>query len=74
MSNPGFLNEIFHKYSISGVIHLAGFKAVGESVANPIKYYENNIGCLINILKVMRAHGCNFLYLVLMQQFMEIKI
>lgn len=39
---------------INGVIHFAAFKAVGESVAEPVAYYENNIGGLINILKCVK--------------------
>ncbi|HKK40094.1 MAG TPA: UDP-glucose 4-epimerase GalE [Cryomorphaceae bacterium] len=37
---------------ISGIIHLAAFKAVGESVANPLKYYDNNVGAMTSILQV----------------------
>jgi len=39
-------------------IHFAGLKAVGESVAKPWEYYENNIGGTLVLLDVMRAHGC----------------
>ncbi len=42
---------------ITALIHFAGLKAVGESVAKPIEYYENNIGGTLNLLKVMRAHN-----------------
>jgi len=38
--------------SIDGIIHLAAFKAVGESVENPMKYYDNNVGSMISILRV----------------------
>ncbi len=47
------LSEIFNEHNISGVIHFAAYKAVGESVSEPLKYYENNIGSLITLLKVM---------------------
>ncbi len=40
---------------ISGIIHFAAFKAVGESVENPLKYYENNLYSLINILKAINT-------------------
>lgn len=53
------LEAIFSKESIDGVIHFAAYKAVGESVENPIKYYENNIGSLVQLINVMKAHGCN---------------
>lgn len=39
--------------SIKGVIHFAADKAVGESVAHPIKYYRNNVGSLLTLLEVM---------------------
>lgn len=52
------LNEIFERYNIEAVIHFAGLKAVGESVAKPIYYYENNIGGTIELLKVMKAYDC----------------
>jgi len=41
------------------VIHFAGLKAVGESVAKPLWYYENNITGTLNILKAMSKSGCN---------------
>jgi len=41
---------------ISGVIHFAAYKAVGESVTNPMKYYHNNVGSLLTLIKVMRAN------------------
>ncbi len=42
---------------IEGVLHFAADKAVGESVADPLKYYHNNIGSLLVLLEVMRRHG-----------------
>jgi len=48
------LDKFFRKYSnLSAIIHFAAYKAVGESVDNPLKYYENNILSVINILKRM---------------------
>jgi UDP-glucose 4-epimerase len=45
------------------VIHFAAFKAVGESVAEPIKYYRNNLVSFLNILEVAKNHGgCNVLF------------
>ena len=44
---------------IEAVIHFAAFKAVGESVLNPLKYYHNNIGGTINLVKLTNAHGIN---------------
>lgn len=51
------LNEIFDKEKIDGVIHFAGLKAVGESVAKPWEYYENNIAGTLTLVDVMRQHG-----------------
>ncbi len=51
------MNEIFEKESISSVIHFAGLKAVGESVAKPWEYYDNNITGTLTLVDVMRSHG-----------------
>lgn len=51
------LDNVFKQYSdIVGVIHFAASKAVGESVEKPLLYYRNNIGSLVTLLEVMRAH------------------
>lgn len=47
------LPEIFDMYHFDAVMHFAGLKAVGESVKNPIEYYETNINTTIALLKVM---------------------
>lgn len=49
------VKDIVIKHRIEGIIHFAAYKAVGESVENPLKYYKNNIGSLLNILEVMQA-------------------
>lgn len=51
------LNEIFAKEQIECVIHFAGLKAVGESVAKPWEYYQNNIAGTLILVDVMRQHG-----------------
>lgn len=56
------VRELFENNKIDAVIHFAAFKAVGESVAEPIKYYSNNLGSFINILESARAKGCNVLF------------
>ena len=54
---------LFEKYRIDAVIHFAAFKAVGESVAEPIMYYRNNILSFLNILEAARTHGgCSVLF------------
>ena len=51
------LEQVFRKYpDISGIIHFAASKAVGESVQVPLKYYRNNINSLINLLELMPLH------------------
>ena len=52
------LEKIFDKEQIDGVIHFAGLKAVGESVAKPLEYYHNNMTGTFNLCDVMRKHGC----------------
>src|SRR5690606_28141589 len=46
------LYAVFHENTdIKGIIHFAAYKAVGESVAHPMMYYDNNLGSLMNVLK-----------------------
>ena len=55
--SQAFLNEVFNQHKdIQGVIHFAACKAVGESVENPMKYYDNNIGSLLQVLNAMKAN------------------
>ncbi len=51
------MRKVFEIYDFDSVIHFAAFKAVGESVAEPMKYYRNNILSLVNILELMREYG-----------------
>jgi UDP-glucose 4-epimerase len=50
------LNKIFNNHDINAVIHFAGYKAVGESVKQPLKYYKNNIISTLNLCEVMEKH------------------
>ena len=52
------VEKIFEENKIDAVIHFAGLKAVGESVHKPVEYYHTNIGGLLNLVDVMRKHGC----------------
>lgn len=52
------MNKIFAENKIDWVIHFAGLKAVGESCAKPVEYYDNNLGGTLVLLQAMRAHGC----------------
>lgn len=49
--------KVFIENNIDAVIHFAGYKAVGESVEKPLKYYDNNIGITINLLKLMEKYN-----------------
>lgn len=55
------ISQAFSKYRIKAVIHLAGLKAVGESVKEPVMYYHTNIGITCNLLNVMRTYGISML-------------
>ena len=57
------LENIFKNYKFDSVIHFAGFKAVGESVANPLKYYSNNLQSMLNVLQLMLKYKVsNFVF------------
>ncbi len=51
------LERVFDGHAIDAVIHFAGLKAVGESVARPLEYYDNNLCGFIVLAEVMRDHG-----------------
>lgn len=52
------LEAAFERHKPDAVIHFAAFKAVGESAQQPLEYYSNNIGGLLNVCHTMRRHGC----------------
>ena len=52
------LEKIFSENQIDAVIHFAGLKAVGESVAKPLMYYRNNLDSTLSLLEVMDEHNC----------------
>ena len=57
------VDALFAQYPIDAVIHFAAFKAVGESVSEPLKYYRNNLLSFLNILEAAREKGgCNVLF------------
>lgn len=58
ITNFGKLNQAFSENHITAVIHLAGFKAVAESIRHPLKYYRNNLDGALTLLEVMRRHDC----------------
>ena len=52
------VEKVFSENEIDAVIHFAGLKAVGESVAKPVEYYHNNITGTLILIEAMRSHGC----------------
>ena len=50
--------KLLKEVKFDACIHFAGYKAVGESVAKPLSYYENNIGGTVTLLKLLTAYGC----------------
>ena len=55
--NEEALRRVFEKYEFDSVIHFAAYKAVGESVSEPLKYYRNNLVSFMNICALMREFG-----------------
>ena len=51
------MERVFSENDIQAVIHFAGFKAVGESVAKPVAYYRNNLDTTLTLLETMQRHG-----------------
>lgn len=58
MLDADALEKLFSNEKIDCVIHFAGLKAVGESVAKPLEYYKNNIQGTLTLVEAMRKHGC----------------
>ena len=56
--DEALLRKIFKENEIDSVIHFAGLKAVGESVAQPWRYYDNNLNSTLVLTKVMEEAGC----------------
>lgn len=52
--NKDALRKVFEKYKFNTVIHFAAYKAVGESMSEPLKYYQNNLVSYMNILELMK--------------------
>ena len=60
--DAGAVKDLFEKYHIDALIHFAAFKAVGESVAQPLMYYKNNLESFLNVLEAAREHGTHVLF------------
>lgn len=63
MADVTLLRKIFAQHKIEAVMHFAAYCYVGESVQEPLKYYQNNIGATLTLLSEMVAHGIlNFIF------------
>ncbi|WP_284037989.1 UDP-glucose 4-epimerase GalE [Neobacillus sp. 114] len=63
LGNEEDLDMIFHSYPINAVMHFAANSLVGESVVDPMKYYQNNVASTLTLLKVMMKHNVkNFIF------------
>lgn len=51
------MDKVFSQHSFEAVLHFAALKAVGESVTKPVLYYQNNLGCILSVLRAMERHG-----------------
>ena len=58
VADKALLAKVFTEHPIDAVMHFAGFKAVGESVAKPLAYYRNNIDTTLSLLEAMADYGC----------------
>tara|TARA_B100000780_G_scaffold26761_1_gene16961 strand:+ start:1554 stop:1778 length:225 start_codon:yes stop_codon:yes gene_type:complete len=56
------LDKIFNNFKPETVIHFAGLKAIGESVADLVRYYDVNVGGSVTLLKAMSKVGCNNIF------------
>ena len=59
------LDKIFQQHPITAVVHFAGLKAVGESVAQPLRYYDNNVNGSITLFEAMEAAGVHQIVFIL---------
>ena len=63
VANKSAFRKVFEDYSFDGIIHFAAYKAVGESVSNPLMYYTNNLNSLINCIELCEEFNVrNFVF------------
>lgn len=58
VANSDLVEQVIRQHKIKSVVHFAAFKAVGESMEHPLKYYKNNVGGLLGLIKAMNNTGC----------------
>ncbi len=61
ISDGAFLENVFTKHNIDAVIDFAAYSLVGESVKEPAKYFENNVGGTLSLLSKMREHNVKYI-------------
>lgn len=59
VADAAALETVFAENEIDAVVHFAGYKAVGESVEQPLKYYRNNLDSTLTLLETMQKYGCH---------------
>ena len=63
LADPAACRTVLEGQNLDGIIHFAAYKAVGESVQEPLKYYQNNLGSLVNLLDYVSQHpSCGFIF------------
>ncbi len=63
VSDVGAITQLLHEHRVTAVIHFAAFKSVAESLAQPLRYYQNNVAGTVALLQAMRAAGVGTLVL-----------
>lgn len=61
VTDVALVQDVIHRHQIAAVIHFAGFKAVGESVVQPLKYFDTNLGGMMALLRAMDQTTCRTL-------------
>jgi UDP-glucose 4-epimerase len=61
VADVDLVQGLIHRHQISAVIHFAGFKAVGESVTQPLIFFDNNLGGMIALLNALQSTACHTL-------------
>jgi UDP-glucose 4-epimerase len=61
VADAALVADVLRRHEVQAVMHFAGYKAVGESVAQPLKYYRNNLGSTLGLLEAIGTAGCRHL-------------
>jgi UDP-glucose 4-epimerase len=59
--NTPALNKVFEQYTVNAVVHAAGFKSLQESVLKPLEYYNDNVSCIMSLMRAMQRTGVRHL-------------